>query len=195
MFVVFSIAFLLHTIHQLRMVDRIQSMAPDISLFHTRPVYALSALTARTGIGIAMFVYWVAYLNYGLEIFGPQAALLVIDLSITGLLLLTSSGAFVIPLLGMHERLVKEKNRALYEVNERIELVIARLHAKVDSTSADETDAANKNLESLLLEAETLSKTSTWPWSPETLRTFLGAIALPVIVWLITTALDRFILD
>jgi len=128
----FSAVFFLHTIHQLRVVDRLQRMPSKISLFH--------------------------------------------------------------PLLGMHERLVAEKARALRAANERIELIIDRLHGQVDSGTSEATDLVNKNLASLLLEAETLSKKSTWPWRPETLRGFLGAITLPVVVWLITTALDRMIL-
>jgi hypothetical protein len=80
----------------------------------------------------------------------------------------------------------------LAEANTRIELTVKRLHEQVDSGSLDNADGLNKNLASLLLEAETLGKASTWPWKPETLRGFLGAVTLPVLVWLITTALGRF---
>jgi hypothetical protein len=189
-----SAIFFFHTVHQLRVVDRLQRMPARISLFQTGPVYALSSLTARTGIGLAILIYYLGFLNYATDVFGSRPQMSIVDLSTLGLLLLTTVASFVIPLLGMHDRLALEKTRALFEANKRIELIIARLHDQVDLATADGTDTVNKNLSSLLLEAETLSKKSTWPWKPETLRGFLGAITLPVVVWLITTALDRLLL-
>jgi hypothetical protein len=190
----FSAAFFFHTVHQLRIVDHLQRMPSKISLFQTSPVYALSSLTARTGIGIAILIYYLGFLNYGLRIFGPRPPMSLVDQFALGLLLLSSVASFIIPLLGMYDRLVNEKARALYEANRRIELSIGGLHEQVDSATAEGRDTVNKNLASLLLEAETLSKMPTWPWRPETLRGFLGAITLPVIVWLITTMLDRLVL-
>jgi hypothetical protein len=190
---ILAATFFLHTVHQLRMVSRLQRMVSEISLFQTRPVYALSSLTARTGIGIAILIYYYAFLTYGIDVFGARPPISLIDLFSFGLLLLTSIGSFIIPLLGMHDRLVAEKGRALFEANKRIESVIARLHERVDTGLETGTDIINQDLASLLLESETLSKKSTWPWKPETLRGFLGAITLPVLVWLITTALDRIL--
>jgi hypothetical protein len=191
---VFTTTFLFHTIHQLRMVDRLQRMPSKISLFQTSPIYALSSLTARTGLAYAMLCYYMVFLYYGLKMFGPQPAFSFVDLFTAGLVLLASVASFIIPLLGMHDRLVVEKARALYEANKRIELVIAKLHEQVDSSTSGDADIVNKNLSSLLLESETLSKMSTWPWKPETLRGLVGAITLPVVVWLITTVLDRILL-
>lgn len=182
-----------HTAHQLRVVTRLQRMPSKISLFQSGPVYAFSSLTARTGIGIAMLVYYLVLVSYELELFGPRPPMSVVDLFVNVVVLSSSIAAFILPLLGMHDRLAAEKTRALFEANRRIELSIARLHAQVDSGAANVGDTVNKNLASLLLEADSLKKLSTWPWRPETLRGFFGAITLPVIVWLITTALERLL--
>ncbi len=189
---VLTTTFLFHTVHQLRIVDRLQTMPVEISLFQTGPVYALSSLTVRTGIGIVMIVYYYVFMAYSVKVFGPLPPMSVVDLTIFGILLLVAVASFIIPLSRMHDRLVKEKARMLAEANMRIELTVKRLHEQVDSGSLDNADGLNKNLASLLLEAETLGKASTWPWKPETLRGFLGAVTLPVLVWLITTALGRF---
>jgi hypothetical protein len=190
-----SAAFLLHTLNQLRMVSWLQQQPNKISLFQTGPVYAFSNLTSRTGIGIAMLIYYFVFLTYGLKVFGPPPPIAPIDFVTFMALFLTAAASFFIPLVGMHDRLVKEKNRALFEVGERLERVRSRLHARVDREDDEGSDALNKDFASLLQEAQTLEKISTWPWKPETLRGFLGAITFPVIVWLITTLLDRLVLS
>jgi hypothetical protein len=38
---------------------------------------------------------------------------------------------------------------------------------------------------------ETINHFSTWPWRPETLRGFLSAVALPIVIWVITLYLGR----
>jgi len=106
-------------------------------------------------------------------------------------MLLAAVASFIIPLYGMHGRLVDEKSRMLSEANNRIEVMVKRLHDQVDSNSLDEADGLNKILASLFLEAEALRKASTWPWKPETLRGFVSAVTLPVLVWLIPTVLGR----
>jgi len=64
----FAAAFVFHTLRQLRLVSRIHRMATNINLFEKMPVYAFSALTARTGIGIVIIIYYYVYLFYFLSL-------------------------------------------------------------------------------------------------------------------------------
>ena len=188
-----SATFLLHTLNQLRMVSWLQRQPETISLFQTGPVYAFSNLTSRTGIGIAMLIYYFVFLTYGLKVFGPPPPIAPIDFVTFLVLFITAAASFFIPLMGMHDRLVEEKRRAVFDAGERLERVRSRLHARVDRESADGGDNLNKDFATLLQEVQTLEKISTWPWRPETLRGFLGAITFPVIVWLITNFLGRLL--
>jgi hypothetical protein len=185
--------FLLHTLNQLRMVSWLQRQPKQISLFQTGPVYAFSHLTSRTGIGIAILIYYFVFLTYGLKVYGPPPPIAPIDFVTFLVLFLTAAASFFIPLMGMHDRLVEEKSRAVFEVGERLERLRSRLHTRVDREDAGGGDALNKDFATLLQESQILEKVSTWPWKPETVRGFFGAITFPVLVWLITTVLGRIL--
>src|SRR5262249_9770476 len=62
--------FLVHTIRQLRVVDRIHRMATRLSLFNRAPLYAFSALTLRTALGVSLILYYYLVLAYVLHLFG-----------------------------------------------------------------------------------------------------------------------------
>ena len=55
-------------------------------------------------------------------------------------------------------------------------------------------DALNKALASLLQERDFVGRLSTWPWDSSTLRAVLSAVALPIVLFLLTRALERFVL-
>jgi len=54
-------------------------------------------------------------------------------------------------------------------------------------------DDLNKALASLVIERDALARISTWPWRPETLRSFLTSVALPVLIWVVTAFLGRLL--
>jgi len=186
--------FLLHTLYQLRIVSRLQRQPQTISLFQTGPVYAFSNLTSRTGIGIAILIYYFVFLTYGAKVYGPPPPIAPIDFLTFLVLFLTAAASFFIPLMGMHDRLAAEKSRAVFEAGDRLERVRSQLHSRVDRGDATGGDSLNKDVATLLQELQTLDKISTWPWKPETLRGFLSAISLPIIVWLLTQLLERTLL-
>jgi len=189
----FYVLFLVHTVRQLRLVNRIHRMATNINLFHRIPVYAFSALTVRSAIGIIIVVYYNTYLTYSLQIFGPVPGMSAFDISTLTLVLLIAAASFVLPLNGMHRRLVQEKEKLIGEAERRFEAILARLHERVDQDNFERMDDLNKALASLVIEREALAKISTWPWRPETLRGLLTLIALPVLLWLVTSYLGRLL--
>ena len=189
----FYLLFLVHTVRQLRLVNRIHRMATNINLFHSIPVYAFSALTVRSAIGIIIVVYYNTYLTYTLQIFGPVPGMSAFNIGTLGLVLLIAAASFVLPLNGMHRRLVQEKEKLVGEAERRFEATLARLHERVDQDNFEKMDDLNKALASLVIEREALAKISTWPWRPETLRGLLTLIALPVLLWLLTSYLGRIL--
>jgi preprotein translocase subunit SecE len=38
-----------------------------------------------------------------------------------------------------------------------------------------------------------INQISTWPWKPQTLRSFITAISLPIVIWLIQQYLGQII--
>ena len=90
--------------------------------------------------------------------------------------------AFIWPLRGVHNLLVEEKQRLLAECTRRQETAIIQLHQGVDTNNMEEMDHLNKAMASLEIEHATLSRISTWPWQPETVRWVVAALLFPVII-------------
>jgi hypothetical protein len=68
-----------------------------------------------------------------------------------------------------------------------------RPHLRAERGDVSDASAVNDQIASLLTEREVLSRASTWPWSPGTLRGFGTAIALPIALWLAYRVLDQLI--
>jgi hypothetical protein len=67
------------------------------------------------------------------------------------------------------------------------------MQEKVRLGSYAQVDHLEKALSGLLRMREVVSKLSTWPWQPETLRGLVAAVALPIAVWLIQFGLQRLL--
>lgn len=186
---VFTIACLFilayHMIRQLRMVSRIHALATSINLFHAGPVYAFSELTARTGIGLIGFACLIILLSV------PDPSDPFAYLSITPIVAMAVA-AFVLPLRGMHRRLVKEKDQLETRIADGVELAHAELQARLRTRDFAGGDDLDKVISSLLSLRAVAAKLSTWPWQPETLRGFLSALLIPILIWIITAVLERF---
>ncbi|MDQ3871979.1 MAG: hypothetical protein M3301_10255 [Chloroflexota bacterium] len=173
-----------HTIHQLGMVSRIHALASRIDLFEPGPLYAFSHLTARTGIGLVVLTAYSFLIDPSIN---PVAV------GLTALVAVVAAAAFVLPLEGMHRRIVVEKERLQLEANRRLKVALAQLHQSVDERDLSIADGLNKTLESLQLERDAIARMPTWPWEPGTLRAFVSALLVPIVLWLIIRALERFV--
>lgn len=187
---IFTVACLLifayHTVRQLRMVSHIHTLATAINLYYAGPVYAFSELTARTGIGFIFFASILILLDPPdpSDIFGY---LLIAAIAVMAV------AAFMLPLLGMHHRLVKEKAQLQLEINDGVKVAYTELQECVRTRNYAQVDDLDKVLSNLLGLREVAAKLSTWPWQAETLRGFISALLIPLLIWILTTLLERFI--
>ena len=190
------VIFIYHTLRQLRWVSRIHKTATRINLFHLRPLYSLSGLTARTA-GILLLVGYIVQQQAGThgELTSDPYAL-----QISGLFTLTSTvffsllavAVFILPLLGLHNLLLREKDRLQAEASSRLQAHIQELHQRIDARQLEDADAINKHMSSLALERDILAKLPTWPWQPGTLNIILSAVFLPIVLWLLQQVLERW---
>jgi hypothetical protein len=169
--------FLYHTIRQLRMVSLIHASATDVNLFRLTPLYAFSGLTAQTGIGLLLMNYFgvltdpATFENLALTTLTIAASLIAVL-------------CFILPLRGMHDRIVAEKNRLRTEASARLEATIQQVYARADSQDLEGVDRLNQLMVSLVTSREIVEKIPTWPWEPGTLMGFISALLLPFIVQL-----------
>lgn len=99
--------------------------------------------------------------------------------------------AFVWPLLGIHRLLVTEKEQAIAAVTQRLKTSYEGLNRRVDEGRFEETASLSEAANGLQGELAYLEKILTWPWQPETVRGVLTAVVLPILLWLVATALER----
>lgn len=170
--------FIYHTIRQLRMVSRIHASATNVNLFQRTPLYAFSNLTAQTGISLLLMNYF-GVLTDPATFENVALITLTIGASLVAIL------CFVLPLRGMHNRIVAEKNRLRAECTTRLEAAIRELYARADSQELAEVERSNQLIGSLVTACEIIEKIPAWPWERETMVTFVSVFLLPFIVRLI----------
>ena len=156
-----------------------QSEGPEIrsALDTLSDLYALSRLTARTAFGVLVVPYTWFFLQ-------PRSQELVLSWPYTVGFSVLAVLAFLLPLLGIHSILQREKLKLQAETSRRLEAAIRSLHEEADAGNLAVMDGLNKLLASLALEQAAIDRISTWPWQPETPRLVATAVLTPLLVYL-----------
>jgi hypothetical protein len=179
-------AFIYHTVHQLRQINRIYTRHARINLFRMRPLYAFSSVAALTAVGLTVSTYgWIAI--------NPDLLYKPSGIGITLLILVLAVASFVWPLLGVHRLIVEEKGRLLDEASLHFEAAIVELHERMDSGKLEGIDDLIRAIEGLDIEQIALDRIPTWPWRPETVRLLATALALPLGLWIVQYVLQRIL--
>ena len=161
-------------------------MAERASLFQLDPLYALTRLTAQTGVswlllaGVTLFIFPLELLN--VTVVAQYASQVLLAL-----------GALVLPVWNVHQRLVAEKRRLLAGVNRRVEKAIERLHDALDSDDLARVKEIDTALAGLGSERTVLQGIPTWPWRTATVSGFVSALVLPIALFLVQLALKRLL--
>lgn len=195
----FMVGYLL--VRQVRIISRLHRSVVAVDLLEPGPLHAMARLTARSAI-VLILVQLLVFVPLPNVTDTARLTLILIVVPFIGV----SVAAFVLPLRGMQSRLGQERSRMTSAVNARIRATVAALHAVVDDETtpgprdADAArlaqvriDALNKALASLLQEREFVGKLSTWPWDTTTFRAVASAVVLPIALFVLTRALERFL--
>jgi hypothetical protein len=179
-------ALFYHTYHQLRSISHIYTEHARIDLDQSRPLYNLSQVSAWTAIGLLALPYgWYATV--------PGLIRDPIGIGFGALFPIFAAAAFISPLVGVHRLLVDAKERALAENALALKTARTALHQLVESHDLAGTSELNDTLSALRGEQQALEHVPTWPWQPETPRTVIAAILLPLALWFIQWLLGRLL--
>jgi hypothetical protein len=171
-------AFFYHTVRQLRLVHVINSNYARISLYHLGPLQAFSRLTASTAVGLVVgLVGWM--------LINPDLLADPVSLAFSGTYAVLATAVFVWPLWGIHRLMEVEKARALHKVDQRFEAVFAKFNQDIRDDDLAAAERLHGTIASLEIQYQRIRDIPTWPWSPETARIVLTAIALPLILMII----------
>lgn len=174
-----------HSVRQLRLINYICERYAQVGLFDLAPLYAFSGLAARTSAALAFSA--LPWLFLVPEAFSGTLGGIVY----LAILLLVCGGAFVWPLVGVHNILVEEKTRRQQEQRVRMQAVIADLHERINKGELTDIGTLKTVMDALVVEEGVLEKISTWPWRSTTVSVLAASLLLPVIVWLVTRMLER----
>ncbi|RJP52212.1 MAG: hypothetical protein C4583_07090 [Anaerolineaceae bacterium] len=175
-----------HSLRQLSLINRTVRTARQLNLFRLDPVYAFSRVTSLIGIS------WMLMLTLTLLTL-PIRLATGLGLAIMAVQILLAIVAFVLPLWFVHRRLESEKLKLVAEHNLRVESTIKLLHETLDNKKLEISAHFNDAMASLAAEREVLSAIPTWPWRAGTLTGFLSAIVLPIIIFLIQFAVEKWL--
>ena len=172
----------------LRLTTKMYSMVSRVNIFNLESLIAFSSFTSRVGI-FAVFTSVLSYLSNVAITERPQVSGFIFFGSLN---LVIAIAAFLFPLLGFHERLQIEKEKAKAENNIRLETAQYRLHRLVDREGKGIIETKNA-ISGLLELRHELERISTWPWNTATLTTFVSTLFLPLAIWLIQQLLSRLL--
>lgn len=178
--------FIFHTIRQLYLVKEVYDKDAQINLFQLGPLYALSGLTARTALAIVVLGYGAAFT--GSQVTAAETRLGTFILASFGIFL-----CFLVPLLGIHRRLVQEKTDALSEINARLEATITKVHVEMDAGELEKIAPLKDLSETLEMQQRVVEKIPTWPWQPETLNVVITALVLPIVLFIIQFIIQKLL--
>jgi len=167
----------LHTVRQLRLVMRIHREATAIDPFDREPVYAFSQLTVVTGLAYVIIGY------YGLVVNGAFQSGNLASLATLAGSFAIGMVTFIVPLWGIHDRLVGEKELLLRGVEARLGHLGDEMYRRVDAGQFDGTKVVSDSISGVNVLRERIARLPTWPWPPNVLRGFLSALLLPVLVY------------
>lgn len=185
---VVALYWVAQVIRQARAIDHIHRLAPRINLFRRDPIYAFSALTLRSALGMLLGIYAYLLGTVFLGLPAPNA----VDIATMGLSAVVALAIFVLPLWRMHLLLSEEKGRLLLETDGRYSLLVSRFNRQLDKGRLADLDSTGKAIASLAAQRETIARVSTWPWRPEALRSLLSTMAAPIILYLVSRLIGRF---
>jgi hypothetical protein len=177
--------FVIQLLRQLRLVIELHGQADTVDMFHLRPFHAFARFTARAGAVLLLFVLYAGLIT---ALSGPGVPISVM----IGICILAIC-IFFIPLLGIQHRLGREKAQLLDETNEAIKVTMGRIHGEVTADTYEKMPVLNNTMTSLVAERTLIKSLSTLPWDTATLRGFATTLLLPVLLWLVTRILGRFI--
>jgi hypothetical protein len=175
-------------VRQSRLVGHLYARIQKINLFNLGPLYTLSVLTSRMGT-LVIIVGTVSFLsNFLLADGDPQIQINIFFGVINiGLALVL----FILPLLGIHQRLLAKKEELLSEAGERVRAAFERLNKEQASGKLKEIGNTRQLVDAMIREREYIQSVPTWPWNAGTLRTFLTTLLVPLTVWLVQQVVLR----
>ena len=125
----------------------------------------------------------------------PEYILPAITLSLAilalGMFTILAVSVFVWPLYGVHRLMEMEKERVLHDIDLRLEAVFSKFNQRFREDDYSAIEMLNGTIASLEIQHRKIEGIPTWPWRPETARSVLTAIALPLVLRIVQFLVEQ----
>jgi len=182
---VFGGLYAYHSVRQLRLVTSLFAGRARVDLHNVARLRSFSTLTAHTAIGMLLLLSGAVTLTSEML----TGIFLVGSLLFAGLAVLT----FVLPLTGLSRRLAEVKAQDLADLARRWQATMTELYRLIDRGDLAAADRLNGTLAALERGRTAIERIPTWPWRPETLRGMVGALVLPIMIFIVQRVLGRLL--
>lgn len=171
---ILNFIFIYRTFRQLRMIDAIYTHQTEINIFRQTELYAFSKVSASIAIGLVLTSPAWIIIDSGVITMGVNIVFAVLAIFI-----------FISPLMGVHSLLKKQKDQLIEEVQAKKEALIRKLFFRLEKNDLEGIENLEHALSSVEKADNEIKKISTWPWQTNTLRQMIGALFLPITIWII----------
>jgi hypothetical protein len=185
-----ALYWIIQVVRQARTIDLVHKITKRLDIFRRDPLYSFSSLTLRSSVGLLLALY--SYMFIALYL-GLAPLPTTVDWITMGVGVAIALAIFFLPLNRMHSLLAAEKQRVLGEIDGRYSHLVERFNRQIDSGRYAALASTSSAIAALSAQREVVAKISTWPWRPDTLRSLLSTLGLPVILYLLSRLLGRML--
>ena len=175
-------------IRQLNIIRNLYTRVAKADIFNPQLLYGFPKYTAIFGVALFFYLYLAPVM------LDPTAFASSVSYVTTGMAVPLILVLFYLPLPGMHNRLLKEKEALTAEVGNRIRTILRDIHrATFDEKNFESTNSMIAVHSVLLKEKEAIEDLSTWPWRRSTLNGLISAILLPIVLSVLRDVISGWI--
>lgn len=171
------------------LASRLYSKVKTINMFDLSPLFGLSVFTYRMGMLTVILAFLSLITNSSFFTGTTQASADTVFFMVLNAIV--GLAAFILPLLGMHGRLVREKQKLASQNAQHLNRIIDQLQSRIGKGDIKNISDLRTSAAALVDVREEIKKLPTWPWETGTLRNFLTALAVPMTIWIIQQVLLR----
>lgn len=179
-------AFIVKLIHMTWQIHRITTRELRVDLWDLGPLTSFSAVTAVMAgsfVGLMAVAAFMSPRIYG-DALGLSLAIAAMGIA---------AGVFLLPLLGLHARIVSAKQEAQGLLAREMERAIEDLRRAGSSGDLARMDPLNKQIGAIETAQRSVGRVPTWPWEPELLRWVVGALLFPVLLFVLQYVVGRLL--
>jgi hypothetical protein len=183
---ILTLYFLANTIRRLAQIIQLHRRVDRVDLYHQDSLRAFSRFSSTTAFALLLTI--LVNSPWYIESAGDLEELIFYMF-----ISLLSMVVFVVPLLGLRRKINAARDEKVSDIMADLDLIAGSISQAVRQGQLEKVESLKIGMDGLRLQRDELRKLHTWPWSTATIRAFWSAFLVPIILWLVTRILERFI--